>query len=67
VRKEGTEVQGSKHLSIIGGTTFEKWNSAFGKTSADGSGFFQRMNLVSCDETETVSEIENLIFKQAKA
>ena len=66
VRKEGTEVQGSKHLSIIGGTTFEKWNSAFGKTSADGSGFFQRMNLVSCDETETVSEIEKFNFQTGK-
>jgi len=66
VRKEGADVQGSKHLSIIGGTTFEKWNSAFGKTSADGSGFFQRMNLVSCDETETVSEIEKFNFQTGK-
>jgi bifunctional DNA primase/polymerase-like protein/primase-like protein len=55
-------VSGTQHNSILGGTTFDKWNSAFGKTTAEGSGFFQRLNLVSSDETETVAEIPKLDF-----
>jgi len=57
-------ITGTQHLSILGGTTFEKWNSAFVKTTAEGSGFFQRLNIVSSDETETVAEIPPFNFNE---
>lgn len=59
-------VSGTQHNSILGGTTFDKWNSAFGKTTAEGSGFFQRLNIVSSDETETVAEIPPLDFNEGE-
>jgi hypothetical protein len=55
-----------KHNSLLGGTTFDKWNSAFGKTTAEGSGFFQRLNLISSDETETVAEIPSFNFSEGE-
>lgn len=62
--KVGGGVEGSTHHSILGGTVFDKWNSAFSKTTAEGSGFFQRLNLISSDETETVAEIPKFNFNE---
>lgn len=64
--KKVVGVSGTQHNSILGGTTFDKWNSAFGKTTAEGSGFFQRLNIVSSDETETVAEIQPLDFNEGE-
>jgi hypothetical protein len=35
------------HNSILAATTPRRWDSAFTKTSAEGSGFFQRLNFVA--------------------
>ena len=35
------------HNSILGCSTFEKWNAAFVKTNSESSGFFQRLNIIS--------------------
>jgi hypothetical protein len=53
---------GSCHHSILAGTVFDNWNSAFGKTSAEGSGFFQRLNIISSEETRTVAELNDPDF-----
>lgn len=42
------------HVSLLGCSVFEKWNAAFGKASAEGSGFFQRLNIVSSRSDERV-------------
>jgi len=57
---------GDTHHSMLGGTVFDKWNSAFSKTTAEGSGFFQRLNLISTEETETVAEVEKLNFNEGE-
>jgi hypothetical protein len=62
----GGAQSGDTHHSMLGGTVFDKWNSAFSKTTAEGSGFFQRLNLISTEETETVAEVEKLNFNEGE-
>jgi hypothetical protein len=45
------------HNSILGCTTEQKWDNAFEKTSADGSGFFQRLNIVSNPSLDRVPDL----------
>jgi hypothetical protein len=45
------------HNSILGCTTPLRWQNAFGKTSADGSGFFQRLNVISNPNKRRVREL----------
>jgi hypothetical protein len=55
-----------KRTSILAGTTFDKWTSAFGKTTAEGSGFFQRLNIISTDETATVAATPKFDFTEGE-
>jgi hypothetical protein len=43
------------HNSIIGCSTKEKWASAFSKTSAESSGFFQRLNVITSESSARVA------------
>lgn len=45
------------HNSILGCSTFEKWNSAFVKTNSESSGFFQRLNIISSKSEDTVPQL----------
>jgi hypothetical protein len=44
-------------LSILGGTTPDLWSSMFAGKGAEGSGLFERINLISSDETRTVANL----------
>lgn len=46
------------HNSILGCSTFEKWNSSFVKTNSESSGFFQRLNIISSKSEETVPDLK---------
>lgn len=45
------------HNSILGCSTFEKWNSAFVKTNSESSGFFQRLNIISSKSDDRVPNL----------
>ena len=50
ITKESKEaVNRMVHNSILGCTTKEKWNAAFGKTNSESSGFFGRLNIITND------------------
>lgn len=46
------------HNSILGCSTFEKWNSAFVKTNSESSGFFQRLNIISSKSDDRVPDLK---------
>lgn len=62
----GNIIRGSKvkeaqlhpvHNSILGCSTFEKWNSSFVKTNSESSGFFQRLNIISSKSDDRVPNL----------
>jgi hypothetical protein len=44
--------------SIVGLSIKAKWDEMFAETSADNSGFFQRLNLVAADDIKTVARLK---------
>src|SRR5260370_1535750 len=61
-KKEGT-VGAPKEgpNSILACSIIDKWNAMFGGTSADNSGFFQRLNIIASNETRTVPKLKTPI------
>ncbi len=47
------------HNSILGCSTFEKWNSAFVRTNSESSGFFQRLNIISSKSNDVVPGLKS--------
>jgi hypothetical protein len=45
------------HCSLLGATTPDMWLLTFGGTGTEGSGFFQRLNIVSSEDTRTVPRL----------
>jgi hypothetical protein len=45
------------HNSILGCTIPDRWASAFVKTNAESSGFFQRLNMISNPSEDTVANL----------
>jgi hypothetical protein len=45
------------YASMLGCSTPEKWEAMFSKTGAEESGFFQRLNLIASENTDTVPMI----------
>jgi Bifunctional DNA primase/polymerase, N-terminal/Protein of unknown function (DUF3987)/Primase C terminal 1 (PriCT-1) len=50
------------HNSILAATTPRRWDSAFTKTSAEGSGFFQRLNFVANPSEDRVATLRDPNF-----
>lgn len=48
------DVEKPLHFSLLGATTPDKWEDTFGGTGTEGSGFFQRLNIIGSEETRTV-------------
>jgi Bifunctional DNA primase/polymerase, N-terminal/Primase C terminal 1 (PriCT-1) len=55
--KIGSAPSRSLHLSILGCTTPERWDNGFSRSETDGSGFFQRLNIISNSSEERVAKL----------
>jgi len=52
------------HNSILGATTPDVWERTFGGTGSEGSGFFQRLNIVGSEERRAVPRLTKPDLKQ---
>lgn len=51
------DIEHPLHNSILGATTPDVWRATFGGTGSEGSGFFQRLNVIASEEKRTVPRL----------
>lgn len=57
VKEDIPDLETPLHNSILGGTTPDVWLQTFGGTGVEGSGFFQRLNIIGSEEKRTVPRL----------